>query len=272
VGMRILTMPNVAGVWVILGGQWPTKPTYDPKVPWAQPDAERAHKVRQALSLAIDKPAIVQRILGGVGTAVGTVNYFPTDPWASAALIKPQPYHPAKAKALLTEAGYSNGFELTINLTAWPGRGYLPDVGEAVATYWEKIGLKVKRRPVDRAVFAADFRKRAYAGVALAYAGPLIAPEPWELFARISHSRSAVHLLVEHPKLDGLIDRLGAEPSLAERTRIMREEMGPWLYDYVPGISIAATHAIAGVGPKVGDWPLIPNHMGVHNWEYVTRK
>jgi ABC-type transport system substrate-binding protein len=159
-----------------------------------------------------------------------------------------------------------------MNLTAWPGRGFLPDVGEAVATYWERIGLKVKRRPVDRAVFASDFRKRAYAGVALAYAGPIIAPEPWELFQRIAHSKSAVHLLVEHPKMDALLDRLGTEPSTAERTRIMREELGPWLYEYMPAVSIAATHSIAGVGPKVGDWPLIPGHMGLHNWELVTRK
>ena len=271
VGMRTLIMPNTAAIWVILGGQWPTKPTYDPKVPWAQPDAERAKKVRLALNLAVDKKAIIERVLGGVGTAVGTVNYYPTDPWISDALLKPIPYDPARAKALLTEAGYPNGFEVTMNLTAWPGRGFLPDVGEAVATYWEKIGLKVKRRPVDRAVFSADFRARSYAGVALAYAGPIIAPEPWELFARIAQTKSAVHLLVEHPKLDAFIERLGAEPNVAERTRIMREEMGPWLYEYMPAVSIGATHSIAGVGPKVGEWPLIPGHMGVHNWEYVSR-
>ena len=271
VGMRTLIMPNTAAIWVILGGQWPTKPSYDPKVPWAQPDAERAKKVRLVLNLAVDKKAIIERVLGGVGTAVGTVNYYPTDPWISDALLKPIPYDPARAKALLTEAGYPNGFEVTMNLTAWPGRGFLPDVGEAVATYWEKIGLKVKRRPVDRAVFSADFRARSYAGVALAYAGPIIAPEPWELFARIAQTKSAVHLLVEHPKLDAFIERLGAEPSVAERTRIMREEMGPWLYEYMPAVSIGATHSIAGVGPKVGEWPLIPGHMGVHNWEYVGR-
>jgi len=270
VGVRTLTMPNVAAVWVIFGGQWPTKPTYDPKVPWAQPDAERARKVRVALNLAVDKAAIVKQVLGGLGAAVGTVNYYPTDPWASEALLKPIPYDPARAKALLAEAGYPSGFEITMNLTAWPGRGFLPDVGEAVATYWEKVGLKVKRRPVDRAVFASDFRKRSYSGVTVAYAGPIIAPEPWELFARVAHTKSAVHLLVEHPKLDGFIDRLSAEPSAAERTRIMREEMGPWLYDYMPGVAIAATHSIAGVGAKVGDWPLIPGHMGLHNWEYVT--
>ena len=272
VGVRTLTMPNVVAVWVILGGQWPTKPSYDPKVPWAQPDAERARKVRLALNLAVDKKAIVQQVLGGLGTPVGTVNYYPTDPWASEALLKPLPFDPARAKALLTEAGYPNGFEVTMNLTAWPGRGFLPDVGEAVATYWEKIGLKVKRRPVDRAVFAGDFRARSYPGVALAYAGPIIAPEPWELFARIAQTKAAVHLLVEHPKLDAFIERLGTEANPTERARIMREEMGPWLYEYLPGVSIAAAHSIAGVGPKVGEWPLIPGHMGIHNWEFVTRR
>ena len=272
VGMRTLTMPNMAAIWVILGGQWPTKPTYDPKVPWAQPDAERARKVRLALNLAVDKKAIFEQVLGGMGTPVGTVNYYPTDPWISEALLKPLPYDPARAKTLLAEAGYPDGFEVTMNLTAWPGSGFLPDVGEAVATYWEKVGLKVKRRPVDRAVFSADFRERSYAGVALAYAGPIIAPEPWELFARIAQTKAAVDLLFEHPKLDAFIERLGAEPSAAERTRIMREEMGPWLYEYMPGVAIGATHSIAGVGPKVGEWPFIPGHMGFHNWEYVTRE
>src|SRR5262249_17468386 len=256
---------------VILGGQWPGRPTYDPKVPWAQSDAERARKVRLALNLAVDKKAIIQQILGGVGTPVGTVNYYPTDPWISDALLKPVPYDPAKAKAPLIEAGYPGGFEVTMNLTAWPGRGYLPDVGEAVATYWEKIGLKVKRRPVDRAVFAADFRARSYAGVALAYAGPIIGPEPWELFQRIAHSKSAVHLLVEHPKLDAFLERLGTEPNAAARTRIMREEMGPGLYQYRPAVSLGTTRPIAGVGPRVGGWPLIRGHMGVHRWEFVSR-
>jgi len=139
-----------------------------------------------------------------------------------------------------------------------------------VATYWEKIGLKVKRRPVDRAVFSADFRKRSYAGVTLAYAGPIIAPEPWELFVRLAYTKAAADLLCEHPTLDAFIERLGAEPREEERVRIMREELGPWLSDYAPAVSIGATHSIIGVGPKVGDWPLIPGHMGLHNWEFVT--
>jgi peptide/nickel transport system substrate-binding protein len=271
VGVRTLTMPNVAWLYVILGGQWPTKGTYDPKVPWAQPDAERARKVRLAMNLAVDKQAIMQRILGNLGTVSGAWLAYPTDPWSTDALKKGHSYDPARAKTLLAEAGYPGGFELTMNLTAWPGRGYLPDVGEAVATYWEKIGLRVKRRPVDRAVFAADFRARAYSGVTVAYASPLVAPEPWEVLFRAGYTKAALNLFVEHPKLDEFIDRLSVQPSTAERVRIMRDEMLPWLHEFTPGVPIGAMHAIAGVGPKVGDWPLVPGHMGFHNWEYVTR-
>ena len=270
VGVRTLLMPNVSWVYVILGGQWPDKPTYDPRVPWALPDAERARKVRLALNLAVDKQAIVQQVLGGLGSVLGAWLSYPTDPWATEALLKPYPYDPTKAKALLAEAGYPKGFEVTMNLTAWPGRGYLPDVGEAVATYWEKVGLKVKRRPVDRAVFSADFRARSYAGVTLAYAAPVVGPEPWEALIRGGHTKASVHLFAEHPQLDKFIDRLSIEPDQAERVRLMRDEMMPWLYEYVPGVAIGTAHAIIGVGPRVGDWPLIPGHMGFHNWEYVT--
>jgi peptide/nickel transport system substrate-binding protein len=270
VGVRTLLMPNVAWLYVILGGQWPTQSTYDPKVPWALPDADRARKVRLALNLAVDKHAIMQQVLGGLGSVVGSWLTYPTDPWATEALLQPYPYDPAKAKALLAEAGYPKGFEVTMNLTAWPGRGFLPDVGEAVATYWEKVGIKVKRRPVDRAVFAADFRARSYSGVTLAYAAPLVGPEPWEVLIRGGYSKASVALFMEHAKLDEFIERLSVQPEQAERIRIMREEMVPWLYDYVPGVAIGAVHAIMGVGPQVGEWPLIPGHMGLHNWEYVT--
>ncbi len=177
-------------------------------VRWAQPDAERTRKVRLALNLAVDKQAIMQRALGGLGTVTGSWLAYPNDPWDSEALKKPYPYDPARAKILLTEAGYPNGFEVTMNLTAWPGRGFLPDLGEAIATYWEKVGIKVKRRPLDRAVFMADFRARAYAGVTLAYAAPVVAPEPWEFLIRTGHTKAAVHEVVVWPLVNGGVLRI----------------------------------------------------------------
>jgi len=81
------------------------------------------------------------------------------------------------------------------------------------------------------------------------------------------------HLYVgaEDVVLKPLWKNLLSRDAKGNRARILRDEMGPWLYDYLPGVAIGATHSIAGVGPKVGEWPLIPGHMGVHNWEYVGR-
>ena len=104
----------------------------------------------------------------------------------------------------------------------------------------------------------------------LAYAAPVVGPELWEPLIRAGHTKASVHLFAEHPQLDAFIDRLSIEPDQAERVRIMRDEMVPWLHEYIPGVAIGAAHAIIGVGPRVGDWPLIPGHMGFHNWEYVT--
>ena len=115
-----------------------------------------------------------------------------------------------------------------MNLTAWPGRGYLPDVGEAVATYWEKVGIRVKRRPVDRAVFSSDFRARAYSG----WRWPTraaVAPEPWEVLDRGAYTKAASTCSSSIPSSTTSSSGSPCEPSYQERVRIMRDEMGPWL-------------------------------------------
>ena len=65
--VQVKTVPGFATVGITLGGQWETKETYDPTVPWAQPDKVRAYKVRRALALAIDKETVVDVALGGLG-------------------------------------------------------------------------------------------------------------------------------------------------------------------------------------------------------------
>ena len=131
-------------------------------------------------------------------------------------------------------------------------------------------GHQSQAAPVDRAVFQADFRARSYAGVTSAFAAGFMAPESWERLIRIAHTKAAGTLLMEHPALDALLDRLAGEPNVEARVRLMRDELGPWLYEYVPAVNIGPVHSIVGVGARVGEWPLVPGHLGLHNWEYVT--
>jgi peptide/nickel transport system substrate-binding protein len=100
-------------------------------------------KMRQAINYAIDKKAIVENILQG--TAI--VADGPTPPafaWAHNDQLKPYPYSPEKAKALIKEAGFENA-ELTFYVTEG-GSGMLDPVamGTAIQADLAKVGLKVK--------------------------------------------------------------------------------------------------------------------------------
>jgi dipeptide transport system substrate-binding protein len=116
--------------------------------------------VRQALNLAVDKQAILKSVYQGNGTVAK--NPIPPILWSYNDKIKDYPYDPAKAKQLLAQAGYPNGFE--VELWYLPiTRPYNPDgkrMGELVQADWEKIGVKTRLITYEW----AEYRKRSKAG------------------------------------------------------------------------------------------------------------
>ena len=269
-GVEIKSVPGFATVGITLGGQWDTRPTYDPSVPWAQPDKEKAYKVRKALALAIDKDAVVDVALGGLGRAnVSLPFYFQGEPWTLPE-FEPIGYDPDEAKRLLAEAGHEGCWEFTINLVPWPGRAFLPAVGEAVATQWEaNLGCKITRRPLDRAVFATDFRERTYPGVAVPYAMPFVGREPWQLLRLNSHIDGAAMLAYEDRTFSDYLDKLGSTANFEERV-ILLQEMGRHMYSQLPRIELAEVFGIYGVGDRVKKWETAPGNGFIHNTAYVN--
>jgi peptide/nickel transport system substrate-binding protein len=105
-------------------------------------------KVRQALSLAIDRQQIIDHVMNGKAqlpypfATFRYTEYFSTDRWGKWAK-EAYRYDPAAAKKLLAEAGYPNGFELKFSNVALPGTQFMIDIGTALADMWTKIGVKV---------------------------------------------------------------------------------------------------------------------------------
>lgn len=112
-------------------------------------------KVRQALSLAIDRKAIVERIMDGVAEPAN--QYIPEGMFGSIEGAPALEYNPKKAKELLAEAGYPDGFELTLSAT---NDRYINDaqLTQAVAQYLSRIGVKANVDTMTRSVY---FPKRA---------------------------------------------------------------------------------------------------------------
>lgn len=101
-------------------------------------------RVRQALNHAVDRDTILRTIYGS--SAVLTNGPVPPTLWGYNPALKAIPYDLAKAKALLAEAGYPDGFEM--ELWAMPvSRPYNPNgkrMAELLQADWAKVGVKIK--------------------------------------------------------------------------------------------------------------------------------
>jgi len=101
-------------------------------------------KVRQALTMAINKPAIIDAVFQGTGTVAK--NILPPGVWSAKQDLQDYPYDPEQARALLKDAGFPNG--MTIDLWAMPvQRPYNPNarrMAEMIQADWAKIGVTAK--------------------------------------------------------------------------------------------------------------------------------
>ncbi len=123
-------------------------------------------RVRKALSLAINRKAIIDRILQGAATEAnqwmpaGTFGYNPD--------IKNIPNDVNQAKKLLADAGFPQGFKLTIHV---PNDRYpqAPETMQAVAQFWTRIGVKTQVEVLPWASYSARANKNEFAVSVLAW-------------------------------------------------------------------------------------------------------
>ena len=111
-------------------------------------------RVREALSIAIDRKGIDDKIMEGVAVPAGDLLPYPMGGTRKDTPV--DPYDPAKAKKLLAEAGYPNGFSITLGA---PNGRYINDlkIAQAVASMWSRIGVKTE---VDAAAPPVFFKNR----------------------------------------------------------------------------------------------------------------
>ncbi|MGF6799604.1 dipeptide transport system substrate-binding protein [Paraburkholderia youngii] len=135
--------------------------------------------VRRALDMSVNKKAIIEAVYQGAGQLA--TNPMPPTQWGYDKSLKDAPYDVDKAKALLKEAGYPDGFELT--LWAMPvQRPYNPNarlMAEMLQSDWAKIGVKVNIATYEW----GEYIRRAHAGehqaMLIGWTGDYGDPDNW---------------------------------------------------------------------------------------------
>ncbi|MFK3781270.1 ABC transporter substrate-binding protein [Agrobacterium sp. NPDC089420] len=115
-------------------------------------------RVRNALSVAINREGIVDKIMEGTATASG--QWLPKGAFSYSPDIQPPKQEPATAKKMLADAGFPNGFQLIVHV---PNDRYpnAPAVVQAVAQMWTRIGVKTNVEALPWTTFSS--RKSEFA-------------------------------------------------------------------------------------------------------------
>ena len=119
-------------------------------------------RVRTALSMAIDRKGIVDKIMEGEAMPAG--DFLPWPAFGTARSTPIDKFDPAAARKLLADAGYPNGFSITLGT---PSGRYINDlkVAQAIASMWSRIGVKTEVEATTPPVFFKnrdEFKYSAY--------------------------------------------------------------------------------------------------------------
>ena len=125
-------------------------------------------RVRQAMNYAVDKEAITNSLYQGLAVTMNSP--LPPAQWPHDPSLKAYAYDPAKAKQLLAEAGFPNGFKTELLAYSSP-RGYNPagpELAVAVQSYLQKVGVEATIRKQEMGAFLAEVRSGKYQGMFMA--------------------------------------------------------------------------------------------------------
>jgi peptide/nickel transport system substrate-binding protein len=210
-------------------------------------------RVRQAINYAVDKESIIKHILEGYTTPLGTPlspAIFGYDP-----SIKPYPYDPEKAKALLKEAGYGNGFTMVYST---PSGRYEKDkeFAEAIAGQLAKVGINVKVQVYEW----GQYIQKWFAGTlddmyTITQAHTLDASP---IYRRILHSGSQPLVKWSNKQFDKLLEEAERTMDPKKREDLYRQA-SRIVHDEAPALFLFSGVDTYGVSHRVQNWEPTPD-------------
>lgn len=226
-------------------------------------------RVRQAMNYAVDKGAINKGLYAGATTASQGI---PPVLWGYNKGVAAYQYDVAKAKALLKEAGFPDGFSTNMIVYANP-RGYNPiggaKLGEAVQGYLTKVGVQVKITQYEWGAYLDKYRHTPWEGFAIAgWSGDNGDPDnflgdlfEWDTAAGKARTNNTSRH--HNPAYDQLMVDARKTTNLAKRAKLY-EEANKILHDDAAWIFMNHTNQVRAARANVKGFLLNPLQMFFH--------
>lgn len=226
-------------------------------------------RVRQAARMSIDVNAIIKSIMNG--HAFPTSQGFPKQIAGYVDDIKAVKYDPEQAKKLLADAGYANGFTVTLDS---PNNRFQNDfkIAEAIAAQWAKVGINVKLNLMPKSIFFDYVRPGDKTTVCLT-SWAVTTGEAGDFYRPMFYTRGVKGLGMSNrghfsnPAFDGLMDKADSTASMEERTKYLQEATR-LLDKEMPFIPILLMEDSYGVTKNLDFKPRLDAYVYVYDIKY----
>ena len=242
----VLQAPN----WLYFPEQW------DPKSPWHDV------RVRQAVNFAIDREGMSQALFLGYCKVTNSIipytfDYF----WQPPAAV----YDPAKAKKLLAEAGYANGFDAGL---LYCDSSY-SNMAEVSLDNLQQIGICTQLQPIERAGFFAGYVDKKYTRGIIQGASGAFGNAATRLASFVV--KGGAYAYGSYPEIDELFPQQAGELDHEKRAAIL-DKMQQLVHEKAIYAPIWQLGFLNGVGPRVGEsaFGLIPGFAYTAPFEDIT--
>ena len=213
-------------------------------------------KVREAMAHAIDRQAIIDGAMFGLGTPIGT-HFAPHNP-DYVDLTADSAYDPEKAKALLAEAGFAEGFTTTLKL---PPPSYARRGGEIIAAQLREVGIQTEITNLEWAQWLEEvFKGKDYGLTIVSHT------EPMDIGI---YARPDYYFQYDDADFQAMNTALEAEADPAKRSALLEQMQRKISGDYVNGYLFQLaipTIAKAGVQGLWENAPTQANDMTAVSW------
>jgi peptide/nickel transport system substrate-binding protein len=230
-GLTLMPTYPSGTFWLVFPEQWT-----DPKSPWVD------RRVRLAANHAIDRAAINQAETLGFSKITGSIIPFAFDGFWQPPIL---PYDATRARRLLTEAGYPNGFDAG----DYHCDASYANLGEAAVNYLNAAGIRTKLRPLERAAFIAQNRDKKLKNIIQTASGAA-GNTATRLDAFVAAGGTFTY--GTYPDIEGLIREQAGEVDPKRREATL-QHIQQLIHDKAMFAPIWQLAFINGYGPRVAD-------------------
>lgn len=202
-------------------------------------------KVREAIDISINRDEIIQIIQNGRGEYNGPIQWAQTK-WAlpQEELREYYKYEPDRARSLLAEAGYPNGFNTTLKLPKITGVSFIADIASLLKDQWSRVGINVQLEEVELGTFIGSTLLPGNFDMAFFPNLPYDEPDrPLSFYHSLGVTGGGNWTNYTNPELDKLIDAQSREFDPDKRQKIIWDAQRMILKERGPQLTLTGDYA-----------------------------